>query len=169
MTIGFLAMAFGSVFWGTVTDRIGPQKVVVTGSVLLAVSLALASFSRSLLEFQLLFGLLVGTATAAIFAPMMATVTSWFDTQRSLAVSLVSAGMGMAPMTMMGTIIGGSAMAGSLGMATGPVLGGWIFDTTAGYGWLYIASFGMGLGAAAIALLFKPFPHTGGTGLSLSN
>jgi MFS family permease len=82
ITIGFLAMAFGSVFWGTVTDRIGPRTVVVTGSVLLAVSLALASFSRSLLEFQLLFGLLVGTATAAIFAPMMATVTGWFDTSR---------------------------------------------------------------------------------------
>src|SRR5205807_2955430 len=31
---------------------------------------------------------------------MMATVTGWFDTQRSLAVSLVSAGMGIAPMTM---------------------------------------------------------------------
>ena len=31
---------------------------------------------------------------------MMATVTGWFDTHRSLAVSLVSAGMGMAPMTM---------------------------------------------------------------------
>src|SRR5262245_33442599 len=31
---------------------------------------------------------------------MMATVTGWFDTNRSLAVSLVSAGMGMAPMTM---------------------------------------------------------------------
>jgi MFS family permease len=357
MTIGFLAMALGSVFWGTVTDRIGPRTVVVTGSVLLAVSLALASFSRSLLEFQLLFGLLVGTATAAIFAPMMATVTGWFDTQRSLAVSLVSAGMGMAPMTlspiaawlighhdwrtalliiaaiaavsmiptaflvrrppaleaensptpvntdpatemtlgeavrspqfiillltnfcccathsgpifhtvsyaitcgiaplaavsiysveglaglggrigfgilgdklgakrvlvggllvqalgalgyyftstlaefyaaaalfgftyagvmplyavlarenfplrMMGTIIGGSAMAGSFGMATGPVLGGWIFDTTASYGWLYIASFGMGLGAAAIALLFRPFPHTERARLSLSN
>ena len=29
----------------------------------------------------------------------MATVTGWFDTQRSLAVSLVSAGMGVAPMT----------------------------------------------------------------------
>jgi MFS family permease len=73
------------------------------------------------------------------------------------------------PLRMMGTIIGGSAMAGSLGMATGPVLGGWIFDTTAGYGWLYIASFGMGLGAAASALLFKPFPHAGGTRLSLSD
>ena len=43
---------------------------------------------------------MVGSATAAIFAPMMATVTGWFDTHRSLAVSLVSAGMGMAPMTM---------------------------------------------------------------------
>ena len=47
-----------------------------------------------------MFGLLVGAATAAVFAPMMACVTGWFDTQRSLAVSLVSAGMGMAPMTM---------------------------------------------------------------------
>ena len=31
---------------------------------------------------------------------MMACVTGWFETRRSLAVSLVSAGMGMAPMTM---------------------------------------------------------------------
>src|SRR5262249_7009823 len=61
---------------------------------------ALASRATSLIEFQLLFGVLVGAATAAIFAPMMATVTGWFDTHRSLAVSLVSAGMGMAPMTM---------------------------------------------------------------------
>ena len=346
MTISFLAMAFGSIFWGTVSDRFGPRKVVVTGSCLLAASLALAGYSRTLLEFQLVFGLLVGIATAAIFAPMMATVTGWFDTQRSLAVSLVSAGMGMAPMTMspiaawlisredwrtailtiaalaaiimiptsflvrrppaleaasgpagpvdtsaaaemslgeavrspqfavllltnfcccathsgpifhtisyaitcgiaplaavsiysveglaglfgrlgfgilgdrlgakrvlvaglliqalgamgyyftrslsefyataalfgftyagvmplyaviarenfplrmMGTIIGGSAMAGSLGMATGPLLGGWIYDTTGSYGWLYLASFGMGLGAALIAVTFKPF------------
>ena len=74
--------------------------VVLAGSTLLAASLALASQSRSLLEFQLVFGLLVGTAVSAIFAPMMATVTGWFETQRSLAVSLVSAGMGIAPMTM---------------------------------------------------------------------
>ena len=350
MTISFLAMAFGSIFWGTVSDRFGPRKVVVTGSCLLAASLALAGYSRTLHEFQLVFGLLVGIATSAIFAPMMAAVTGWFDTQRSLAVSLVSAGMGMAPMTMspiaawlisredwrtailtiatiaaiimiptsflvrrppaleasggpagpvdtsaaaemslsqavrspqfavllltnfcccathsgpifhtisyaitcgiaplaavsiysveglaglfgrlgfgllgdrfgakrvlvaglliqalgamgyyftrslsefyataalfgftyagvmplysviarenfplrmMGTIIGGSAMAGSLGMATGPLLGGWIYDTTGSYGWLYLASFGMGLGAALIAVTFKPFNRTG--------
>ena len=351
MTVGFLAMAVGSIAWGTVTDRFGPRLVVLTGSVLLAGSLALASLCPSLVLFHLVFGLLVGTATSAIFAPMMATVTGWFDTQRSLAVSLVSAGMGMAPMTMspiaawlisghdwrasmliiagiaavvmipvsllvrrapalsrqdlatpdpvavadtaaqpdmslrqavrspqfiillltnffccathsgpifhtvsyamlcgipalaavsiysleglaglggrigfgvlgdrfgakrtlvaglliqavvalgydfahslasfyvvaalfgftyagvmplyaviarenfplrmMGTVIGGTAMAGSLGMSTGPLLGGWIFDTTHSYGWLYMASFGMGVGALLIAATFRPFP-----------
>jgi MFS family permease len=100
MTIGFLAMAFASMIWGTLSDRIGPRPVVLTGSIVIAASLALASRATSLIEFQLLFGLLVGAATAAIFAPMMACVTGWFDTNRSLAVSLVSAGMGMAPMTM---------------------------------------------------------------------
>ena len=346
MTIGFLAMAVGSVLWGTLSDRVGPQLVVLTGSVLLAASLAVASFSRSLFEFQLVFGLLVGIAASAIFAPMMATATGWFETHRSLAVSLVSAGMGMAPMTMspiaawlvahhdwrasmliiagiaaatmipasllvrrppalarantaniagdasvpdmgigqalrspqfiiltltnffccathsgpifhtvsyaiacgipaitavsiysieglaglggrigfgllgdklgaknvlsagllvqalgalgyffahdlaafysvavlfgftyagvmplysvlarenfplrmMGTVIGGIAMAGSLGMATGPVAGGLIYDSFASYTWLYLGSFGMGLGAFLIAMTFRPFP-----------
>jgi len=100
MTIGFLAMAAASMVWGNVSDRFGPRPVVLAGSVVLAASLALASRSATLLEFQLLFGVLVGASTAAMLVPMMACVTGWFDTQRALAVSLVSAGMGMAPMTM---------------------------------------------------------------------
>ena len=100
MTIGFLAMAFTSMIWGTLSDRLGPLPVVLTGSVVLAASLGLASLATSLVAFQFIFGLMVGGSTAAIFAPMMACVTGWFDTHRSLAVSLVSAGMGMAPMTM---------------------------------------------------------------------
>jgi len=100
MTIGFLAMAFASMVWGGLSDRWGPRPVVLAGSVLLAASLALTSIASSLLVFQLAFGLLVGVAAAAVFAPMIACVTGWFDTRRSLAVSLVSAGMGMAPMTM---------------------------------------------------------------------
>ena len=100
MTIGFLAMALTSMIWGTLSDKFGPLPVVLTGSIVIAASLALASQATSLLAFQFVFGVMVGGATAAIFAPMMATVTGWFDTHRSLAVSLVSAGMGMAPMTM---------------------------------------------------------------------
>src|SRR5689334_7618225 len=100
MTVGFVAMALASLGWGGLSDRLGPRPVVVIGSLILAASLALASRATSLVQFQLVFGLAVGGGTAAIFAPMMACVTGWFDRHRSLAVSLVSAGMGMAPVTM---------------------------------------------------------------------
>lgn len=100
MTFAFVALALGSIAWGYLSDRVGPRVVVLAGSLLLTTGLALASLATSLLAFQMLFGVVVGFSTAAIFAPMMACVTGWFDTRRSLAVSLVSAGMGMAPMTM---------------------------------------------------------------------
>ncbi|MBS0331894.1 MAG: MFS transporter, partial [Proteobacteria bacterium] len=100
MTIGFLTMAVGGMAWGGLSDRIGPRRVVLLGAAVLAASLALASRASSLLVFQLVFGIGVGGAASAVFAPMMAAVTGWFDTHRSLAVSLVSAGMGMAPLTM---------------------------------------------------------------------
>ncbi len=82
------------------SDRYGPRIVVLTGAVLLAASLYGLSFVTGLAAFQVIYGLLIGGAMAAFFAPMMATVTGWFETQRGLAVSLVSAGMGMAPVTM---------------------------------------------------------------------
>ena len=100
MTIGFLAMAMAAMTWGSLSDRFGARPVVLFGSVVLTASLALTSRAASLVQFQLIFGVMVGGATAAIFAPMMACVTGWFETHRSLAVSLVSAGMGMAPLTM---------------------------------------------------------------------
>lgn len=342
MTIGFLSMAVTAMIWGALSDRYGVRPVVLAGAILFSASLWLAGHAPSLLAFQLSFGLLVGGTMGAFFAPMMATVTGWFTTQRSLAVSLVSAGMGMAPVTMsplvawligtydwqavltilsaivaavtipaalllrrppeqalqahgtdappadmtvrqavtspqfivlvatnffccathsgpifhtvsyaeicgiaalaavsiysvegiagmggrigfglmgdrfgakpvlvagllvqavgalgyyfahelvqfyavaalfgfiyagimplysvlvrenfpikmLGTIMGGTGMAGSLGMATGPVLGGWIFDTTGGYGAMYITCCGLGLAAFLIAMTFRPF------------
>src|SRR3546814_8361092 len=55
--------------------------------------------ARTLLEFQLCYGVLVGIAAGSFFAPLIATVSSWFDENRGLAVALVSVGMGVAPLT----------------------------------------------------------------------
>jgi MFS family permease len=49
-------------------------------------------------------------------------------------------------------------MASSIGMALGPLAGGWVFDTFNSYSWLYIGSLSVGLGAVAMALLFPPQP-----------
>jgi MFS family permease len=100
MTIALLVLAFGSFIWGAASDRWGARVVTLCGSVLLGLALVFASRADSLLEFQLAFGIPVGLAASAFFAPMIATVTGWFETHRNLAVSLVSVGMGMAPLTM---------------------------------------------------------------------
>src|SRR3979409_1964810 len=99
MTIVFVTMGFASFGWGALTDRFGPRIVVLAGGVLLGLGVPRQSRATSLLEFQLIYGIVVGGAAGAVFAPTMATVTGWFEKNRSLAVSLVSAGMGVAPMT----------------------------------------------------------------------
>ena len=99
MTLDFVIMGVAAFGWGALSDRFGPRPVLLSGAVLLGLGLVLASRATSLLEFQLAYGVVVGVAAGAVFAPMMATVTGWFDKNRSLAVSLVSAGMGVAPMT----------------------------------------------------------------------
>lgn len=100
MTLDFLVMGMAGFAWGAVSDRLGPRVVVLAGAIILGAGLWLASRATSALMFELGFGVLVGAAAGAFFAPMIATVTGWFDTQRALAVSLVSAGIGMAPVTM---------------------------------------------------------------------
>ncbi|RWB77243.1 MAG: MFS transporter [Mesorhizobium sp.] len=99
MTLNFLVMGLGGFAWGTIYDRVGARPVVLAGAVLLGLSLVVASRANSLIVFQLSYGIIVGLAASAFFAPMIALTTAWFDTNRSLAVSLVSAGMGVAPMT----------------------------------------------------------------------
>jgi MFS family permease len=99
MTINFVVMAFGSFAWGAASDRWGARVVTLCGAVILGAALVLASRAQSLREFQVTYGILIGFAASAFFAPMIATVMGWFETRRNLAVSLVSAGMGMAPLT----------------------------------------------------------------------
>jgi len=99
MTLNFLVMGAGAFGWGALSDRYGTRIVVFIGAVLLGTALCLASRATTLLQFQLTYGILVGLAASTFFAPMIAATTAWFDTQRSLAVSLVSAGMGVAPLT----------------------------------------------------------------------
>src|SRR5689334_13336175 len=99
MTINFIVMAFGSFAWGSASDRWGARIVTLCGAVLLGAALVIASYSQSLRVFQLTYGVIIGFAASAFFAPMIATVMGWFETRRNLAVSLVSAGMGMAPLT----------------------------------------------------------------------
>jgi MFS family permease len=98
-TLDFLFMGIAAFFWGALSDRFGTRIVVLSGSLLLGLGLVSASQAQSLWQFQLLFGGLIGIAAGSFYAPMMAVASAWITRHRSLAVALVSAGMGVAPVT----------------------------------------------------------------------
>ncbi len=98
-TLDFLFMGAASFLWGALSDRFGTRIVVLSGSVLLGAGLVAASRATTLLEFQLLFGVLIGVAIGSYYAPMMAAATAWLEHRRNLAAALVSAGMGIGSMT----------------------------------------------------------------------
>jgi MFS family permease len=69
MTLAFLSMGFAGFGWGALSDRYGPRVVVLAGIVLLGLASVLSSRATSLLQFQLLDGVLTGVAAGAVFAP----------------------------------------------------------------------------------------------------
>jgi MFS family permease len=134
-----LAGLAGRLGFGIAGDKFGAKRVLVIGLLIQAFGALAFYFANSLTEFYVI---------AAIFGFTYAGVMPLYSV---LARENF-------PLRMMGTIIGGTAMAGGFGMAISPALGGWIYDSTGSYGLLYLGSFGIGLGAVAIALTFRPFP-----------
>jgi len=100
MTLNFLTMGAAGFAWGALSDRFGARIVVLAGSVLLGAGMVLASRATTELQFQLVYGIVIGISAGSFFAPMISAATAWFERHRGLAVSLVSAGVGIAPMTM---------------------------------------------------------------------
>jgi predicted MFS family arabinose efflux permease len=134
-----LAGMGGRVAFGLLGDKFGAKRILVIGLLLQAFGALAYFFVRDLGAFY---------AVAAVFGFIYAGI---------MPLYAVLARENF-PLRMMGTVIGGTTMAASLGMATGPVAGGLIFDSFASYGWLYVGAWGIGIGAFLIALTFKPFP-----------
>ena len=55
--------AFG---WGWLSDRWGVRPVILAGAVLLGIGLVATSYAADLLQFQLLFGILIGIAGGSL-------------------------------------------------------------------------------------------------------
>jgi MFS family permease len=99
MTLNFLIMGAAGFGWGALNDRYGTRPVVLAGALLLGLGLVLASRATTPQQFLLAYGVIVGLSAGSFVVPMMTAVTAWLPNNRSIAVSLVSAGIGVAPMT----------------------------------------------------------------------
>jgi MFS family permease len=97
--LNWIAMGLGSFFWGALSDRLGTRSVAIAGGLLLGLGLVLSSQVQALWQLYVTFGLMVGFAVGAFYAPLTATATRWFTARRGLAVALVSSGIGVGILT----------------------------------------------------------------------
>src|SRR5882672_10855100 len=134
-----LAGLGGRLALGVAADRLGVKRVLIAGLVIQALA-AFAFISASRLGEFYAVAAIFGFAYGGVM-PLYAVLAREYFGQRIL-----------------GAVFGAAAMVSSLGMAAGPAIGGWIFDTFGQYTWMYIYSGTIGLGAVAIALAFPPFP-----------
>jgi len=132
-----LAGLGGRIAFGLAGDRFGARRTLIAGLLMQALFAALYYFASSLSVFYsvaVLFGFTYGGVM-----PLYAVLA-----RENF------------PLRMMGTVIGGTAMAGGFGMATGPVLGGWLYDRFGSYGSLYLVACGFGIVAVMMAMAFRP-------------
>jgi MFS family permease len=93
--VNWMAMGVGSFLWGMLSDRVGTRVVVLAGGSLLGLGLVLSSQVGALWQLYITFGVMVGLAAGAFYAPLTATATKWFDARRGVAVAVVSSGIGL--------------------------------------------------------------------------
>jgi MFS family permease len=93
--LAWVTLGIGSFLWGALSDRIGLRTVIAVGGLVLGLGLVLASRVTALWQFTVAYGVLVGLAVGAFYAPLTAMVSRTFTTNRGLAIGLVSAGAGL--------------------------------------------------------------------------
>jgi MFS family permease len=137
ISVAGLASLSGKIVCGLVADRVGAKRVLLSGLALQAIAMSLYLVTRELSQFYAV-ALMFGFAYGGVMPLYAIIVREYFGARN------------------MGTIFGAAGFASTLGMAIGPVAGGWLYDTSGSYAWLFTGSAAIGLGAVAIALTFRP-------------
>jgi MFS family permease len=91
-TLTMLCFGLASIGMGRLSDRFGIIVPVGLGALLLAAGYAAAALAPSLRYYTLAQGLLIGTGSAATFAPLLAHTSLWFVRRRGIAVAIFASG-----------------------------------------------------------------------------
>lgn len=112
ITILIVLQTFFSPFQGYLVQRFGPAPLIGLGGALTGLSWVLASYSTTLTQLYLSYGLIGGLGTGIVYVGVVGLVMAWFPERRGFAAGIVAAGYGMGAILTTFPIAGKLAEAG---------------------------------------------------------
>ncbi|WP_374450201.1 MFS transporter, partial [Stella sp.] len=92
-TAAMVGFAAGGVLMGRLSDRFGIVVPVAVGAVAIAVGYVGSSLASSLWQFALFHGVFIGLlGSSAVFGPLIADISHWFNRRRGIAVGICASG-----------------------------------------------------------------------------
>ena len=88
------------IFTGRLADRYGPRPLLLAGAVAMGTGLFLTSLVNNIIVGYLTYGIGAGIGVGCAYVPMVAAVGGWFERDRTKAMGVAVAGIGL------GTLVG---------------------------------------------------------------
>jgi len=100
-SLALITYTFLAPIVGGLIDRFGPQRVVVPGIIVFAFGLGLCSLIKTLPQFYLLYGVIMGSGITCVgIVSYSAILAHWFERRRGLASGIAVSGMGLGTFTL---------------------------------------------------------------------
>jgi len=96
-SLQYFGAGIGGIFMGYFLDRTGMAIPALLGACMIGIGAVLTSFVSSPWELYFIYGVMMGfLGRSALFSPLMANITRWFDHKKSMAAGILGSGQGLA-------------------------------------------------------------------------
>ncbi|WP_053957648.1 L-lactate MFS transporter [Inediibacterium massiliense] len=94
-SIAIFTFAFSTIFSGKLQDKLGPKIVATIGGLLYGGGLTLASFSTTIIELYIYYGIIAGAGVGFAYVCPLSTCVKWFPHKKGFITGITVGAFGM--------------------------------------------------------------------------
>jgi MFS family permease len=96
-SLQYFGAGIGGIFMGYILDRLGMAIPALVGASMIGGGALLTAFISNEWQLYFIYGIMMGLlGRSALFSPLTANITRWFEHNRSMAVGIVGSGQALA-------------------------------------------------------------------------